>query len=274
VSVKSILLHHADDEQASARLATALQLARRHDAVLTALYVIPSADFIEPYWLENAPDPMELYRQNAEKDAERAETAFRRVIEATGVTADWRCEEGDVAIVIARAARHADLTVVAQPPPGGEARAMLVRIPEYVSLAAGRPVLVVPEIGARDTVGVNVVVAWDGSREAARAIADALPILASAETVTLLMIDAADNPDVAPDDIARYLARHAIDADLMATPSAGLDIGDVLLSRAADVNADLLVMGAYGHSRLQEFVMGGASRYIFQHMTLPVLMSH
>ena len=151
---------------------------------------------------------------------------------------------------------------------------MLAHIPEYVVLAAGRPVLVVPYIGARDTVGARIVVAWDGSREAARSIADALPFLTGAETVTLLMIDATNNPDIAPDDIRRYLARHTVDAELVATPSASLDVGDGLLSRVADLDADLLVMGAYGHSRLREFVMGGASRYIFQHMTVPVLMSH
>jgi nucleotide-binding universal stress UspA family protein len=274
VSIKSILVHHADDNQAGARLATAIQLARRHDAALTALYVIPSAAYIEAYSLEYAPDLMALYRQNAEKDAKQAETAFGKMIETTGVTADWRCEEGDAALAITRAARHADLTIVAQPPPEGEARAMLNHIHEYVVLAAGRPVLVVPYIGVRDTIGARIVAAWDGSREAARAIGDALPFLTNAETVTLLMIDAGDNPDVAPDDIRRYLARHAVDAELVATPSAGLDVGDVLLSRAADRDADLLVMGAYGHSRLQEFVMGGASRHIFQHMTVPVLMSH
>jgi nucleotide-binding universal stress UspA family protein len=98
--------------------------------------------------------------------------------------------------------------------------------------------------------------------------------LTGAEAVTLLMIDAPDNPDGAPDDIRRYLARHAVDAELVATPSASLDVGEVLLSRAADLDADLLVMGAYGHSRLREFVMGGASRYIFRHMTVPVLMSN
>ena len=98
--------------------------------------------------------------------------------------------------------------------------------------------------------------------------------LTGAEAVTLLMIDAPDNPDGAPDDIRRYLARHAVDAELVATPSDSLEVGDVLLSRAADLDADLLVMGAYGHSRLREFVMGGANRYIFQHMTVPVLMSN
>ena len=274
MTIESILVHHADDKQAGARLATALQLARSHDAALTALYVTPSAAFIEAYSLEYAPDLMELYRQNAEKDAERAETAFRQMMETTGITADWRSEEGDAALVIARAARHADLAIVAQPPPEGEARAMLLHIPEYVVLAAGRPVLVVPYIGVRATIGARIVAAWDGSREAARAIGDALPFLTGAETVTLLMIDTGDNPDVAPDDIRRYLARHGVDAELVATPSAGLNVGDVLLSRAADRDADLLVMGAYGHSRLQEFVMGGASRHIFQHMTVPVLMSH
>jgi nucleotide-binding universal stress UspA family protein len=137
-------------------------------------------------------------------------------------------------------------------------------------------VLVVPRYGTFDTVGERVLVAWNGSREATRAVHDALPILKLATKVTVLSIDPErDTGDRIPSaDIALHLARHGVAAEGTSTVGLDISVGDLLLSRAADLGADLIVMGAYGHSRMRELVLGGATRHILQHMTVPVLMSH
>jgi len=127
-------------------------------------------------------------------------------------------------------------------------------------------------------IGKCVLVAWDASREAARAVADAMPLLAAADAVIVLAVDPQPGPDghgeIPGADIALHLARHGVKAQIERTVSAGVPIGELLLSRAADLGADMLVMGAYGHSRVRELLLGGATRSILASMTIPVLMSH
>src|SRR5262249_21576660 len=127
-------------------------------------------------------------------------------------------------------------------------------------------------------LGGRVLIGWDASREAARAVKDAMPLLAAAEAVKVLSIDAEQSPqrhgEMPGADIALYLARHAVKTQVERTVSAGIDIGNTLLSRTVDLEADLLVMGAYGHSRVRELMLGGATRTVLQSMTAPVLMSH
>jgi nucleotide-binding universal stress UspA family protein len=175
-------------------------------------------------------------------------------------------------------ARYADLTILGQlDPDRGETEWIRPR-PERVGLAAGRPVLVIPYAGHFENLGRRVVIAWNATREAARAVADAMPLLASAELVTVLTIDPREGPDahgeVPGADIAAHLALHGVTAQIERTVSGGLPVGEVLLSRIADLGADLLVMGLYGHSRARELLLGGATRTLLRSMTLPVLMSH
>jgi nucleotide-binding universal stress UspA family protein len=123
-----------------------------------------------------------------------------------------------------------------------------------------------------------VVIAWNSAREAARAVHDAMPLLIAAEAVTVLTIDPREGPqghgELPGADISLHLARHGVKAQVERTVSADLPVGEVLLSRLADLGADLLVMGAYGHSRMRELLLGGATRSLLQSMTVPVLMSH
>ena len=150
--------------------------------------------------------------------------------------------------------------------------------PELVALASGRPILAVPYAGQFETVGRRVLIGWNATREATRAVNDAMPLLAAADVVTVLTIDAREAPDAHGElpgaDISLHLARHGVKATIERTVSAGVPAGEVLLSRAADLGADLLVIGAYGHSRMRELLLGGATRSILQSMTVPVLMSH
>jgi nucleotide-binding universal stress UspA family protein len=145
-----------------------------------------------------------------------------------------------------------------------------------LALGVGRPVLVVPRYGTFERLGERVLIAWNGSREATRAVHDAIPILKRAITVTVLSIDPeVDSPPRTPSaDITLHLARHGIAAEAASTSSVDFGVGNALLSRAADLGADLIVMGAYGHSRMREMVLSGATRHLLQNMTVPVLMSH
>jgi nucleotide-binding universal stress UspA family protein len=137
-------------------------------------------------------------------------------------------------------------------------------------------VLIVPRYGVFGTVGERVLIAWNGSREATRAAHDALPLLKRATKVTVLSIDPDHDSQrrVPSADITLHLARHGVAAEADSTVALDIAVGDVLLSRAADLGADLIVMGGYGHSRVREMVLGGATRHLLQHMTVPVLMSH
>jgi nucleotide-binding universal stress UspA family protein len=165
--------------------------------------------------------------------------------------------------------------VFGQPDP--DANGTLTR-PEEVIMAAGRPVLLVPYAGDFPQLGARVLVAWSGTRESARALHDAMFLLEAAVEVTVLEVDRAggevDAPDQAAADVAAALQRRGVAATADAAVSDGTPVADIILSTAADKLADLVVMGAWGHSRLREFVLGGVSRGILREMTVPVLMSH
>jgi nucleotide-binding universal stress UspA family protein len=173
-------------------------------------------------------------------------------------------------------ARYADLTVVGQGIDLGDAPGVLAILPEELALGVGRPVLVVPRYGTFPALGDHVLVAWNGSREATRAVNDAIPILQRAQKVTVLAIDPDGDPDrrIPSADMALHLARHGINAVAAQTRGADITVGDVLLSYAADLGVDLIVAGGYGHTRFREMVLGGATRHLLQHMTVPVFLSH
>jgi nucleotide-binding universal stress UspA family protein len=278
MAYKNLLVHIDDSKVCAARLEAAIALARAHDSHLTGLYI--AADPLLPGNL-GAEVPAKfldaLQAQLAER-IEAARTGFTAAVERAGLTADCRtthCSSSRVAEVIALHARYADLVVLGQPEPEGQ-REVDAQVPENVVLAAGRPALVVPYIGAGESFGARVMVAWDGGREAARAVNDALPLLERADSVVVLVINPrrGEHGEQPGADIALHLARHGISVEAQHLEAEDLSVGDALLSRLADQDIDLLVMGAYGHSRLRELVLGGVTRQIFQQMTVPVFMSH
>lgn len=174
-------------------------------------------------------------------------------------------------------ARYADLVVIGQADSNDPTIGTSMNFPEHVLLNAGRPVLIVPFAGTFDTVGRDVLVAWSASRESARAVTDALPFLKRARNVRVLALNATQTLDghgAEPGaDIALYLARHGVKVEVN-RERAVVDIGNALLSRAADYGSDLIVMGGYGHSKFRETLLGGVTRTMLEQMTVPVLMSH
>jgi nucleotide-binding universal stress UspA family protein len=276
-SLKDLLVYVDHDPTCEARVDLALGLAGQHDAHLTGLHAMTGTHL--PGWAEAelSPTLRDLRRRQLAERAGQAKEAFEARARRHGVRVEWRVSEGDLTDTVRLHARYADLTVVGQGLDLEGAPGSLAALPEDLVLGVGRPVLVIPRYGTFPAFGQRVLIAWNGSREATRAVNDALPLLARAARVTVLSIDPDDDhrrPRVPSADIALHLARHGIAAEAASTRGLDLGVGDLLLSRAADLGADLIVMGAYGHSRLREMVLGGATRHVLRHMTVPVLMSH
>jgi nucleotide-binding universal stress UspA family protein len=260
MAYKDLLVIVDDDHHARERISHGADLAERFDAHLAGLCVSLTA----------APEAAD--RISRARELFDTETGRRRI------SAEWRSTTGFPIDVAAVQARYADLIVLNQLDPEDAQAPINSPRPEDMVLSAGRPILVIPYIGAHGPIGKRVLVAWDASREATRAVNDAMPLLAAATIVTVMTIDPvierAEHGAVPGADIALHLTRHGVNAQVEKTVSGGVGIGDVLLSRASDLGADLLVMGAYGHSRVRELVLGGATRTVLMSMTLPVLMSH
>lgn len=283
MAIKDILVHLSSDPRSGARLETAISLARVHEARLTALYVLPTS-YIPAYAIQSVPlETLADYRRVAEEAAGESRAAFMEATERSGVASDWRSTDGARDSEILRHACSCDVVVVGQPKPDDGPGAGLT---EPLVFGSGRPVITVPYAGDFATLGERVLVAWDATREASRALHDALPILVRAKEVIVYSVNPAESGQISAADIAAHLARHGVAAEVHQTVSRipenetavigrrSLGVGDLLLSAASDFSADLLIMGAYGHSRIRELVLGGATRYVLHHMTVPVFMSH
>jgi nucleotide-binding universal stress UspA family protein len=203
---------------------------------------------------------------------------FEKLVRATGVDRyEKRLIDDEPAGGISMQARYADLLVIGQTDLDEVSPSVAPDYPEYVLLNSGRPVLVVPYAGQFEVVGKRVLVAWDASVEAARAVTSALPLLKNADTVHLAVFNAdrdygkhGEQPGA---DIALYLARHNVKVQVIAQ-NTEIDTGNALLSLVTDMSSDLLVMGGYGHSRFREVLLGGVTRTVLDSMTIPVFMSH
>ncbi|WP_455373525.1 universal stress protein [Limibacillus halophilus] len=278
MGLKNILVHLDDSKSSKKRCEAALALAAAHGAHLTGLVAV-TAPSMPGYIRANLPrEAVEAQENYLQEVLENAGDAFEKVAKNWSVPYELRkvrASEAELGDAIALHGRHADLIVMGQE--DEEDGATLSReVMEEVLLSAGRPLLVVPYIGASKTIGKRVIIAWDGGREAARALNDALPLLSDAEAVMVLIA----NPKSAPSereagsDIALHLARHNVPVEVHKIHVSEVSIGDALLDQVADLGADLVVMGGYGHSRFRELVLGGVTRQMLQQMTVPVLMSH
>jgi nucleotide-binding universal stress UspA family protein len=220
-----------------------------------------------------------IERQQADNEAD-AKSAIDRFAEATG-RAGLSAEPLTITASLAgagqqfgRIARRFDLAVVGQAEP--EIGAIENIIAETTLFESGRPMIMVPYIQKGPLKLNKVMVCWDGSRQAARAIGDAMPLLAKAGRVEIVIIanDPGKQDEIEGIDMGQHLARHGLKVEVQRIPGGDVDVADALLSHAADSGADFLVMGGYGHSRLREFVLGGVTRTIFHSMTVPTLMAH
>jgi len=274
---KSILVHYDAGKTAPARLQVAFELAALSGAHVAALYAVSAVP--EPsYGYEGAQIVREAQQRLRAEMRDAARRSYDETVRRAGFErAEWRETGADALGAVALHARYADLVVIGQQPPelpGGVDRQFERSLP----LASGRPVLIVPQAMERRPLCRHVLVAWNASREAARAVSDALPLLRRASHVHVLVlspeISTAAHGEEPGADIALFLARHGVKLTVSRYEAVGIDAGNLLLSRAFDLSSDLIVMGAWGHSRLRELVLGGVTRTLLESMTVPVLMAH
>src|SRR6266446_644920 len=254
-------------------------LAREHGARLIGVFmqpesiVTPAETFARGKGMQST---IEVHQAQLERIEADHRAQFEDVVRRHGIRpeSEWRslpylCSEVGVH------AYYADLVVVARPESAGQT-AGPPGLAESLVLSSGRPIIVFPPRGKVSQVR-RILVAWNATRESIRAVADAMPLLAKAEAVEVLVVDHQRRPEGHGQepgaDIARHLARHGAQVDVRRVSSGGKDVGRLLLSQAAAFSADLLVMGAYGHSHLREWVFGGVTRTVLYEASLPVLMS-
>lgn len=273
--IKTILLHMANDDAHAGRMAVAAALAKRFSAHIHALYIATPVSMPA-----GATGRAASYGYMAEataiahENAERIEQEVRQALD--GLSYDWAVEEGDHVDLLAARASYADLVVVAQSAAvrAGD-RISLHNIPDRLPLETATPVLVLPPSQpATAAIGRHALVAWKNSRESARAVRAAMPFLQEAESVTVLTVEPPGQRSDEAAALTEWLHRHGIAARPQSVIASGGEIGDMILSCCADQGADLLVMGSYGHSRLRELVLGGATREVLEGLTLPALMTH
>ena len=276
--IKDILVNLPVGDRPDVATPFAVSVAASLDAHLTAAAfrcepIIPV--MVDMYGIP--PTIIESQRLEIDKGARAAVSRFEDASRRAGIAGEAQFIDAPVdgaPGMLAGIARRFDLTVLAQPQ---EAERTLGRLfIEAALFESGRPILVVPYIQTAPLKLERVLVGWDGSRSAARAIGDALPFLTRARATEIVMVTAepAKSDELPGADIAQHLARHGAKIAVERIPATDIDIAGTILSHAADVSADFLVMGGYGHSRMREFMLGGATRGILGSMTIPVLMSH
>lgn len=283
MALTSLLLSLDRTAACAQRVDVALALARAHGAHITALYCVGRLDMTEG-WV-NWPDYRTLPPEFHERESEQASStleSFRRKAERDGVSFETLTVDTAVDQIgneVAMQSRYTDLTVIGQtdpkdPPMGGR------HVTEYVMLASGRPALIVPHHSTRkmNVVGSRVMVAWDASREATRAVHDALPILRQAQQVEVIAVappKRGQRQGPSPSrDLAMHLARHQVQVEVHVLEPGQVGATETILDRVSEHGSDLLVLGGYGHGHMRELILGGVTRNVLEKMNVPVLMSH
>ena len=272
---KTILVHMAHDEGHMTRFNVALEMGREYDAHLIAVYnaspvSMPLAG--RGYSLGYLNEATEIARERAATVREEVEEACAK----HGVPVEWRMEEGDHLKVLAKHAQTCDLVIVNHAKADELEDRVTFHIPENIVLSVGCPVLVLPHPCPRENgfSDCNVMIAWKGTKESLRAVRDALPILQRARTVRLLVVSKPDLDTIPGAEIAASLARHDVSVEIVTDVDSGRNVADTILFHAGHSDADLIIMGAYGHSRLREIVAGSVTKDITAHMTVPIILSH
>lgn len=275
---KDILVHMTSATESAPALAAAVAVAHRHDAHVTGLYVYELAaellgmtGYMDAGTIERI---LEEAEQAALAEAARVKPVFEETLRREAVPGEWRQIEGNVGAVLEQHARYADLTIFAR---SGD-DSFEPDMAEAVLFGSGRPVLILPPAPTKPFSADHVLIGWNGEREAARAVADALPFLCHAQSVQVLTVateaDETDSRQLDAEDLSRHLARHGVNVSAKTVTARGAAPEDLLLNAASDEGADLLVIGGYGHGRFREFVLGGVTRSLMRHATLPVMLSH
>jgi nucleotide-binding universal stress UspA family protein len=279
VAYKTILTIITDADLAKSALESAIALSEREDAHLDVLCLGVDRTQTGYYYAGTNAMIQQETLERAQKEAAEIETAAKQRLSAESIK--WSCESAVAQIaglshLVAQRARFSDLVVM--PKPYGEGRAIEDEAAVEAAMFDGKaPVLVMPEGASTAEIGKRVVIAWNQSAEALIAIRTALPILQAADTVNISIIDP---PQHGPDRsdpggaLSQYLSRHGVKTEISVLAKTMPRISDILCRHVQDIGADMVVMGAYGHSRFREAILGGATRNMLENTEVPVLMAH
>jgi nucleotide-binding universal stress UspA family protein len=277
MAFKTILVHVDDAKNRAHRLDAAAKLAGEHGARLVGVYLVPGIEMTPSLAAVLPQERVDRHLRDTGRAQHDAEDQFRQSAAAAGLAdVEWRAPAGSSIKAAVAHGRCADLFVTGQSD-GSEAK-FAAELVTTVMLSSGHPTLIVPRAGPRATLGASILVAWNGGREATRAIADALPLLERAREVNIVAISHDENARLddspAQGRLLSWLEPHGIRARIHAYEAGEGDVTERLLSRVVDLGSDLVVMGGYGHTRMRELVLGGVTRDMLERMTVPVLMSH
>jgi nucleotide-binding universal stress UspA family protein len=277
-SLTQLLVHLDASPEVAQRLQAARRIAAGHGAAVTALYAVTSSLMNAPFAFAGAPEVAASLQEFDDECRNRAHAAFGQSMASPGIHPTWAQADGyPIVAAFAQQALYADLLVLGQHNPTDTASAGVpFDFVETVLATSGKPALILPYTGAPEIIGENVVIAWKPTREAARAVGAAVPMLQRALNVHVLSWGGEDEAISGNRlDLDGYLKLRGIEPVWHRESDSEPEfLGESLLSRAFDLNADLLVMGCYGHSRAREWVLGGTTRTVLSSMTLPVLMAH
>lgn len=285
MTIRRILIPTTSENDCQNRLNVGLQLSRRLDAHIQLLFIRndPERTYRDlPDVIRSTGVTAKEIETEGKQKAERSRTAFARVCDEAGIRSDGKFEDlhamfgdwveriGELEPVVALAGRVSDLIVVNCP---ASTEMSSERIFDAAVFSTGRPALVVfPKIP--DNVLRHVAIAWNGSLEAARLIGHSLDLLRAADRVSIITVATERSAETASADLRNYLMWHGVRAHELAAPSTSDNVPEAILSSVARVEATMLVMGAYTHSRIRQFLFGGATRHILNHSEVPVLMEH
>lgn len=276
--MKDILVHVDNSRAGAARVETAIALAGMFGAKLTGLHVTPEVDISPGLPLAQVDALLEGAGETLTREARHAKELFRTSVDAAGVAHAYLSAGGDVPTHIAQAARYADLVVVGQYEHQGSAIHHPLPICHAVSVRCGRPVLVFPARSERIERLSRALIAWDGSREAVRAVHDALPLLARADEVRIVVAKPAAERVPAevqhPDRLSEHLARHGVQITSWDRVDDGRSAADAIHAHLGRSRFDLVVMGAYSHPQWYEFLVGGVTQSLLLTASVPMLISH
>jgi len=277
--IKNMVVFVEPSPAGVARARYAVELAARHDSHLIGIFVASSgwpsdlsASYVRGH--EAMQQLIEQHKTTQSAISYDASQSFRTATERANINFEFRIVREDDADVAKLSCLHADLVIVGHPKPGGLPKNWSA---EMLLLVTGVPFLILPEAWSAGNVAEHVLLAWNASREARRAISDSLPLLTAAQSVSIVVVDPAKNSlhgEQPGADVALYLSRHGANVTIEQIESNGSAVADVILNHAVRNHFDLIVLGAYSHARVREAVFGGVTRSLLKFATIPILIAH
>ncbi len=281
MSINTILVSLNAKDRADVVLRIACELAREHEAHLIGIYVVPDVKPVAMFEAYLATDFFEEQQKKFNRCGDKMLRVFEKETSKYSLTSEWiqvRAANQTLADDVIAHSGQADLIIMNQTDTWATSLDPEPDFADRLIMASGRPVLMVPNSGDFKTIGKRVIIGWKPTREAVRAVHDALPILVKSEKVTLVTIDTQGvsyaEETSSTHQMVEMLRRHSVNVAEQALVISDIPAEEALLNEAAVHRADLIVVGAYGHSRLRELLLGGVTRFLLNHSTVPVLMSH